>query len=86
MNWDIIEGNWTQFKAAAREQWAKITDDEWEQVAAKKDRLAGIIQQHYGTKKDDVAKDVNVFLDKWKPENKPMTSPTSDRTRSQVRQ
>ena len=28
MNWDIVEGNWKQFKGNVKEQWGKLTDDD----------------------------------------------------------
>jgi uncharacterized protein YjbJ (UPF0337 family) len=28
MNWDRVEGNWKQFRGKARQQWAKLTDDD----------------------------------------------------------
>ncbi len=53
MNWDRLEGNWKQFKGAAREQWGKLTDSDWEVVAGKKDQLVGKIQERYGISRDE---------------------------------
>lgn len=33
MNWDIVEGNWKQFKGKAKEQWGKLTDDDLDVIA-----------------------------------------------------
>jgi len=33
MHWDRLEGNWKQFKGAAREQSSKLTNSNWETVA-----------------------------------------------------
>jgi len=56
MNWDRLEGNWKQFKGAAREQWGKLTDSDWETVAGKKDQLVGRIQERYGIGRDEAQK------------------------------
>ena len=56
MNWDRIEGNWKQFKGSAKEQWARLTDDQLEAIAGKRDQLAGKIQEAYGITKDEVEK------------------------------
>lgn len=48
VNWDRIEGNWKQFKGIARQQWGRLTDDELDVVAGKRQRLAGRIQKAYG--------------------------------------
>ena len=39
MNWDRIEGNWKQFKGNVREQWGKLTDDQLDVIAGKRDQL-----------------------------------------------
>jgi uncharacterized protein YjbJ (UPF0337 family) len=56
MNWDRIEGNWKQFKGAARSQWGKLTDDQLDVVAGKRDLLLGRIQEAYGITKDETEK------------------------------
>jgi uncharacterized protein YjbJ (UPF0337 family) len=30
MDWNRVEGNWKQFKGAAKEKWGKLTDDDLE--------------------------------------------------------
>jgi uncharacterized protein YjbJ (UPF0337 family) len=61
MNWDIIEGNWTTAKGKIREQWGKLTDDELDVVAGKRDQLIGLIQQRYGKTKDAVEQEVSEY-------------------------
>jgi uncharacterized protein YjbJ (UPF0337 family) len=56
MNWDRIEGNWKQFKGNAKVQWGKLTDDQLDVVAGKRDTLAGKIQESYGITKDAAEK------------------------------
>ena len=53
MDWNIIEGKWKELKGRAREQWGDLTDDELEEVAGKKDRLVGKLQQKYGYADDE---------------------------------
>ena len=48
MNWDRIEGNWKQFKGKVKEQWGKLTDDDIDVIAGKRDQLVGKIQEQYG--------------------------------------
>ena len=61
MNWDRIEGNWKQVSGRAKSQWGKLTDDELDVVAGKRDQLSGIIQERYGIAKDEAEKQ----LDNW---------------------
>jgi uncharacterized protein YjbJ (UPF0337 family) len=62
MNWDQIEGKWTEFKGKVRSNWAKLTDDDWDQIAGKKDQLLGRLQQRYGYKREEAEREVDLFL------------------------
>ena len=59
MNWDRIEGNWTQFTGKVKEQWGKLTDDELSQINGNREQLEGKIQARYGYAKDQARKDVD---------------------------
>ena len=61
MNWDQIEGKWKKFSGSARERWGKLTDDDWQTIAGKKDELVGRIQERYGIAKVDATKQA----DEW---------------------
>lgn len=63
MNWDAIEGQWKQFRGKVREQWGKLTDDDLDVVAGKRDQLAGVIQKKYGVAKDEAERQVDEFAD-----------------------
>jgi uncharacterized protein YjbJ (UPF0337 family) len=49
MNWDTFEGKFKQLEAAIRERWAKISNDDLEMIAGRRERLAGRIRERYGT-------------------------------------
>jgi len=48
MNQDTIGGNWLQFKGKIQEQWGKLTDDDLDVIAGKRDQLLGKVQERYG--------------------------------------
>jgi len=58
MNWDSIEGNWRQFKGKVKENWGKLTDDEIDKIAGRREQLAGKIQEAYGINHDEAEKQV----------------------------
>jgi uncharacterized protein YjbJ (UPF0337 family) len=66
MNWDRIEGNWKQISGRAKSQWGKLTDDELNVVAGKRDQLSGIIQERYGIAKDEAEKQMDAWQDQVK--------------------
>lgn len=63
MNWDIVEGNWKQFKGNVKTQWGKLTDDQLDVIAGKRAALAGKIQESYGITKDEAEKQLKAFED-----------------------
>jgi len=58
MNKDIAEGNWKQLKGKAKEQWGKLTDDDFDVIAGKRDQLLGRIQERHGISRDEAEKQV----------------------------
>ena len=48
MNWDRIEGSWTELKGKVKEKWGQLTDDDLEQAAGRRVQLLGILQRCYG--------------------------------------
>ena len=66
MNWDQIEGNWKQLKGNVKQQWGKLTDDQLNVIAGKRDHLAGNIQEIYGITKDEV----EIQLSEWQSKQK----------------
>jgi uncharacterized protein YjbJ (UPF0337 family) len=56
MNWDRIEGNWKQVTGKAKVQWGKLTNDDLDVIAGKREVLAGKIQERYGITKDQAEK------------------------------
>jgi len=58
MNWERIEGHWKQLTGQAKEHWGKLTDDDLDVVAGRRDQLAGRIQERYGVVKEDAEKQI----------------------------
>jgi len=62
MNWDRIEGKWKQSKGKFREKWGKLTDDDLDVIAGKRDQLVGRLQERYGIAKDEAEKQADAFV------------------------
>jgi uncharacterized protein YjbJ (UPF0337 family) len=65
INWDVIEGKWSQFKGDARTQWGKLTDDDWEYAAGQREKLAGRLQERYGWARADAEREVDRFFERY---------------------
>ena len=64
MNKDRVEGNWKQLKGKVREQWGKLTDDDLDVIAGKRDQLLGRIQERHGVSKDEAEKQIKTWEQK----------------------
>lgn len=61
MNKDMFEGNWKQLKGKVKEKWGKLTDDDLDVIAGKRDQLAGVLQKRYGIVKEAAEKQIKEF-------------------------
>lgn len=61
MNWDIVKGNWKQFRGEVRAQWGELTDDHLDVIAGKRSVLAGKIQEAYGVTQDEAEQQIKRF-------------------------
>jgi uncharacterized protein YjbJ (UPF0337 family) len=56
-----MQGNWNQVKGKVKEQWAKLTDDDLDVIAGKRDQLVGRIQERHGLARDDAETQIKDF-------------------------
>ncbi|MTH33664.1 CsbD family protein [Paracoccus limosus] len=62
MNWDIIEGKWSQLKGAVKEKWGDLTDNDLTEMDGKRDKLQGKLQEKYGWTKEEAERRVDDFF------------------------
>ena len=65
MNQDRIEGNWKQFKGKVKEQWGRLTDDDMDVIAGRRDQLLGRIQERHGVSMEEA----EVQIKDWEKRN-----------------
>lgn len=65
MNRNVLEGNWKQLRGAIREKWGELTNDEVDQIAGKRDKLAGLLQEKYGYTQMEAERQIDEFLENW---------------------
>jgi len=61
MNWDQVAGKWKQFKGQVKQKWGKLTDDDLDTMAGKRDEIAGKLQERYGYAKEQAEKEIDDF-------------------------
>lgn len=58
MNQDRIEGKWKEIKGKLKERWGRLTDDDLDVIAGRRDQLLGRIQQRHGLAKEEAERQV----------------------------
>ena len=61
MNADQLEGKWKQLKGSVKEKWGKLTDDDLELIAGKRDKLIGKLQERYGIRKEEAERQADLW-------------------------
>jgi uncharacterized protein YjbJ (UPF0337 family) len=61
---NILAGNWKQLKGKIKQQWGKLTDDDFDVISGKRDELIGRLQAAYGKSRAEVEKEVDEFFDR----------------------
>ncbi|GKS75975.1 CsbD family protein [Acidovorax sp. SUPP950] len=64
MNEDTVKGNWKQFTGKIKEQWGKLTDDDLDVAAGKRDQFLGKLQERQGLAKDAAEKELKSWQDR----------------------
>jgi uncharacterized protein YjbJ (UPF0337 family) len=62
MEWTEVKGKWNQIKGRMRQQFGKLTDDDFERAAGHRDELIGKVQQRYGIAKEDAERRLDRFV------------------------
>lgn len=61
MRWEQIEGDWKTYKPQMITQWSKLTDEQLNAVAGKRDKLAAKIQEVYAIGKEEAERQIKSF-------------------------
>lgn len=61
MNSDRWRGQWKQVKGRIKEQWGRLTDDDMDVIAGKRQQLLGRIQERHGIAREEAQRQVERF-------------------------
>ncbi len=64
MNNDTMAGNWKQFSGSILEKWGKLTNDDLDVAAGKREQMVGKIQEKYGIAKEEAEEQWDEFTTK----------------------
>src|SRR5262249_46495078 len=58
VNTDVLEGKWKQMRGQMKEWWGKLSDDDLDVIAGKREKLIGTLQEKYGWARRDAENEV----------------------------
>jgi hypothetical protein len=61
MNWDAIERDWSEFRAEVRANWTRLTKEQLDLIAGKRNLLASAIQDSYAVTSTAAQLQVSAF-------------------------
>ena len=64
MQWKQVDGRWDQLVGQIKAQWGKLTGEDLDAIAGKRQQLVAKLQERYGALKGDVERQVNEWLGK----------------------
>jgi uncharacterized protein YjbJ (UPF0337 family) len=59
MNTDTFEGRWRQMRGDLRSWWGKLSENDFEKIAGRKDRLIGMLQEKYGYTREAAQQEID---------------------------
>ena len=64
MNWSNIESGWNDFKANAKTQWGKLSDQQVSDTLGKRDSLSTKVQEAYVVTKEEADRQITDWQSK----------------------
>ena len=64
MNWSNIQDGWNEYKATAKQQWSKLTDEQVDATMGKRAQLSTQVQQAYSVNKEEAERQISDWQSK----------------------
>jgi uncharacterized protein YjbJ (UPF0337 family) len=62
MDHHTLKGQWQELTGKAKQEWGRLTQDDWLQIEGQFDRLAGRIQERYGVAREVAEQQIQRFM------------------------
>ena len=64
MNWSNIETGWNDYKANAKQQWSKLSDQQLNDTHGKREYLSTKVQEVYALSKEETERQISDWQSK----------------------
>lgn len=75
MNHHTLKGQWLELTGKAKQEWGRLTQDDWLQIEGRFDRLAGKIQERYGVAREQAEQQIRRFTQGVEKAEREMNQP-----------
>ena len=90
MNSDTLKGQVRQLTGKARQEWGRLSDDDWALIEGRFERLAGTVQERYGIARETAEEQIRSFMSRIEseapPTRKPRPMPSRERSQATARE
>ena len=62
MNANQLAGKWKQLKGTAKQKWGKLTNDDWDMIAGRREQLTGKLQERYGMAQEEAGRKCDEWI------------------------
>jgi uncharacterized protein YjbJ (UPF0337 family) len=78
MDWDRISGNWAHWRDRVRERWGRLTSDELDAIAGRREQLVRRIGSAYGIAKEEADRQLRNWERNLEVEGEALLPPDED--------
>jgi uncharacterized protein YjbJ (UPF0337 family) len=62
MDWDQLQGRWTQMRGTLRRRWGRLTEDDLDIIAGNRDTFVGRVQERYSIDRQEAQQRIEEWL------------------------
>ena len=62
MTWDQVGGKWPQMRGSLRHRWGRLTEEDLDVIAGKKEIFIGRVQERYSISREEARQRIEEWL------------------------
>ena len=74
MNWSDLKSRWDDYKASAKQEWSRLTDEQIAGTLGKREHLSSRVQEAYAVTKEDAERQISDWQSKQVEKLAPATN------------
>ena len=71
MNWDLIESGWSEYKASAKRQWDRLSEQQLACTKGKREYLKSRVREAYSLSREEAERQVSDWQVRQMPKPRP---------------